>query len=102
MMISALNTAAAGLLSAQKDANDAAVKIVTSSAESLNESGPSTIENPAGGRGTIDLSATPIPYESSLIESIVDLKTAKISFEANAKVFSELDEMTGKFLDDLK
>jgi len=107
-MIDALNTAAAGLIQSEKRANDVARKIIDDTTAAANFSlddlpeGANTaaIATAEGGSGMLSGG----PGFGNLIQHMVDLKTEKHVFAANAKAFKMIDETIdeglGRLLDD--
>ncbi len=100
-MIKGLDIAAHGLLQAQKRADKAASNIVADVSSALNPPLNKSISDTGPNRNitasTKDLSPN---VGGNLIQDIVDLKTAKIAFGANAKVFRSISDTLGKLLDD--
>lgn len=118
-MTTATNIAANGLLRAERDAEDAARRIIRATSESLSApqdaSGPTPAATTPGGEGTpaggpdngpgggsgrpLSAAVTADPT----ITATVDLIRAETAFSANAAVFraaSEADEELGRLLDD--
>ncbi|WCL53234.1 MULTISPECIES: hypothetical protein [Kordiimonadales] len=107
-MIDALNIAANGLIQSEKRATDVARKIIDDTTAAANFSlddlpeGANTaaVATATGGSGKLSGG----PGFGDLIQHMVDLKTEKHVFAANAKVFSSIDETLdeglGRLLDD--
>ncbi|GHF25103.1 hypothetical protein GCM10017044_19850 [Kordiimonas sediminis] len=89
-MINALNTSAQGMLQAEQRANKAAQNILDATTKS---STTSKTDNSQADVSTADF--------GGLVESIVDLKQSELSFKANAKTFSRIDDTLGTLLDEL-
>ena len=94
-MIESINIATNGLLRAERQAADAANGIVKGFAGAASST-----------RGLTDptLASQNIDAEDNgggrIIQDIVSLKTAKLSFEANAKVLKTADQMLGILIDE--
>ncbi len=102
-MISALNTAFAGLQKSSTQFEKAATDIVTSTSKDVTKAEPAPNTNPTannfqtasvpGLTQAISTEETP-----SLIESTVSLKEAELAYKANAKVIGALNETTDEVL----
>lgn len=118
-MTTATDIAANGLLRAERDAEDAARRILRATSESLSAtpdtSGPAPTAptpggggTPAGGPDTGPGDGPGRPLNAAVttdptITATVDLIRAETTFSANAAVFraaSEVDEELGRLLDD--
>jgi gas vesicle protein len=87
-MIDALNTATTGLLKAEKRANELATSIVQSASSSINQNAENSAYAPQAQKQSA-LSSNSSP---ELINQIVELKATQRQFDANASVFSSVDE----------
>ena len=102
-MIKALDTATQGLLQAERRATDIAKDILKTTSEAASfsldsENGPSA--NTVAST-TDPASAPPSdhPGYGNLIQQFADLRAEQRAFEANAKVFKEVDETLGSLID---
>ena len=105
-MIKALDTATQGLLQAERRATDIARDILknTSEAAAFNlDSDANTTQNTATqqeNNAPTNASAVSNPgFEGNLVQQFADLRAEHRAFEANAKVFTEVDETLGTLLD---
>jgi hypothetical protein len=104
-MIKALDTAAQGLLQAEKRATDIAKDIL----RSVTDRPAFTLDDGATSASTPDASAiengvanvsAPATNYGSLIQQFSDLRAEEKAFKASATAFARIDETLGTLLDD--
>lgn len=102
-MIDALNTAAGGMLKAERRATDIAQEILKATGEAasftLDDDSTSPAASPAAGAPVSAAPKSGVGY-SDLLQQMVDLKAEEHAFKANAKAFKRIDETLGSLLDD--
>ena len=107
-MIKALDTAAAGMLQAERRATDIAKEILQSSSDATSfksNLSQSAGDTPTATPATTGAVTTRTPVGgtsgySDLLQQMVDLKAEEQAFKANAKAFKRIDETLGSLLDD--
>ncbi|WP_262691287.1 hypothetical protein [Kordiimonas aestuarii] len=106
-MIKALNTAATGMLEAERRATDIAKEILRLSGEAasfkldVTEASDTTSPPSAAATGApVARSTGGNAGYSDLLQQMVDLKAEEQTFKANAKAFKRIDDTLGSLLDD--